>query len=204
MSTPAMRLKTHWFKPGADKTPEAIASAMAFIAWRVAVQMLKRMRSARFDIDIGPPYFAFIREVLVFLLAVIDRMAYARLGPEARAPFVTALVLRVAEHVQDNQADLLGAPDGPDWRDRFIDLYNEVVGHYAEFDWNDQDGPAFAFVRYLGSRLEPILPEKDRYWVMDQVMAIEVPEALDAIRKGMDGVFSTEPRQARRAGTTGE
>ena len=31
-----MRIKSHWFKPGADKSPADHASAMAFIVWRVA------------------------------------------------------------------------------------------------------------------------------------------------------------------------
>ena len=201
-----MRLKTHWFKPGNPKSPEQIASAMAFITWRVALQMLKRMRVARFDIDAGEPYFGFMREVLVFLLAVEDRMAHARLGAEARVPFVTALVLRVADTLQDNEADLLGTPTGENWRDRFIDQFNVLSDHYAEFGWDAVEGPDFAFVRYLGSRLEAVVPPKDRTWVIDQVMAIEVPEALQMIQRGMDGVFSTEPRPSsrRRAGMTGE
>jgi hypothetical protein len=204
MTTPAMRLKTHWFRAETAKTPEQLAGAMAFITWRVAVQMLKRMRDARFDIDAGVPYFAFVREVLVFLLAVIDRMAYARLGAEHRVPFVTELVLRVAGHLQDNAGDLLGTPTGQDWRDQFIDQFNELSQHYAEFGWSAEQGPDFAFVRYLGSRLETAVPDKDKRWVIDQVMAIEAPEALASVQRGMDGVFSTEPRARRRGGMTGE
>lgn len=204
MSTPAMRLKSHWFRQASPKTPQQTASAMAFITWRVALQMLKRMRQARFDIDAGEPYFAFVREVLVFLLAHVDRMAYARLGAEGRAPFLTALVVRVAEILHDNEADLLGTPGDESGRDRFIDDFNALAPHYAEFGWSPEDGPDFAFVRYLGLRLEAVVPSKDRYWVVDQVMAIEAPEAIDLVRRGMDGVFSTEPRPARRAGMTGE
>ena len=73
-----MRIKSHWFKSGAPKTAAEQASAMAFIVWRVAQNMLKRMRGAHFDIDAGLPYFAFMREVLVFLIAVTDRIAQCR------------------------------------------------------------------------------------------------------------------------------
>src|SRR5512147_2230799 len=92
-----LRIKAHWFKAEQPKSPEQTASAMAFIAWRVAINMLKRMREAGFDIDAGPAYFGFVREVLVFLLCGTDRLAYAQLGADARTPFTTALVLRVAE-----------------------------------------------------------------------------------------------------------
>ena len=47
MSTlPGLRIKSHWFKSGAPKSAEQQASAMAFIVWRVAQNMLKRMRGA--------------------------------------------------------------------------------------------------------------------------------------------------------------
>jgi len=195
-----MRLKTHWFKPDQPKSVEQRASAVGFIVWRIARNMLDRMRKAGFDIDIGPPYFAFMREVMVFLVQVADRIAYARQAGDARAAFTTALVLRVADFLEENEADLLGAaPDGAaSYRDRFIDLFNEVTTHYAEFGYGD-DGPDFGFRRYLGSRIEPLLPEKDRRWVLDQVIDIEVPEAVALIERGMDGVFSTERRTARHS-----
>ena len=203
-----LRIKSHWFKADRPKTPEQTASAMAFISWRVALNMLKRMRDAGFDIDAGPAYFGFVREVLVFLLAGIDRIAYARLGADARVPFTTALVLRVAEILRENEADLLGPAGlpggGDDYRDLFIDQFNELSGHYADFDWTESEGPDFAFTRYLGSRLEAVVPAKDRRWVIDQVMAIEAPEAVAMLQRAMQDVFSTEAPGKRRAAMTGE
>lgn len=204
MATPAMRLKTQWFKPERTKTPEETAGAMAFITWRVGVQLLKRMRLAQFDIDAGTPYFDFLGEVLVFLLAAADRLAHARMDHVARAAFVTALVLRVADHMAENQQDLLGTPQGPAWRDRFIDLYNARITDYAECGWHEDEGPDLAFVRSLGLRLEAILPDKDRHWVMDQVMSVEAPEAVVLLRRGMEGIHNTQPRTARRAGIAGD
>ena len=109
---PPIRVKSQWFRPAGDKTPEQQASAVGFIAWRVAQQMLKRMRSAGFDIDVGPAYFGFMREVLVFLLTVADPIAHERLDADQRRRFITALVLRVADFLQDNEGDLLPPPEG--------------------------------------------------------------------------------------------
>jgi hypothetical protein len=212
MSTPAMRLKTHWFKAGAPKSAAEQASAMAFIVFRVAQNMLKRMRGADFDIDAGPPYFAFLREVLVFLVAVADRMAHARLAPEARQEFTVALVTHLARTLQENEDRLLGLPaaGAPSHADTFIDLVNEVVQHYAEFGADpDTVGapgfePGFAFVRYLGSRLEPTLPEKDRRWVIEQVMAAEAPEAVATVQRSMNELNDPAPRRARRSAMSGE
>ena len=199
-----MRIKATWFKAEQAKSPEQTASAMAFIAWRVALNMLKRMREASFDIEVGPAYFGFVREVLVFLLVGIDRIAYAHLGAEGRTPFTTALVLREAEILRENEADLLGPIAGADYRDRFIDQFNTLSEHYAEFDWSADEGPDFGFVRYLGRRLEAVVPEKDRRWVIDQVMAAEVPEAVSMLQRAMQGVFSTEPRSTRRSTMSGD
>lgn len=199
-----LRIKAQWFKPEQARNPLQTGSAMAFIAFRVSVNMLKRMRDAGFDIDAGPAYFGFVREVLLFLLTGIDRLASAQLSADERAGFTGALVRRVAEMLDENEADLLGSAAGDDYRGLFIDQFNLLAEHYAEFDWTAADGPDFGYVRYLGSRLEPLLPEKDRNWVIDQVMAIEAPEAVGMIQRAMADVFSTEPRRARREGTTGE
>ena len=104
MSTlPTMRIKTRWFKSGETKSETEQAGAMAFIVWRVAQQMLKRMRGAQFDIDAGPQYFAFMREVLVFLVAVTDRIAHARLSAAGRAEFTVALVRHLARTLQESE-----------------------------------------------------------------------------------------------------
>jgi hypothetical protein len=198
------RIKSQWFRGAGERTPEQNASALAFTAWRVARHMLARMREAGFDIDAGPAYFGFIREVLVFFLAGLDRMAYARLGDEDRRRFTTALVLRTADILRDSEADLLGPVEGADYAERFIDQFNTLSVHYADFGWSDDEGPDFAFVRYLGSRLEATVPEKDRRWVIEQVMAAEVPEAVGMLQGAMRGVFSTEPRRARREGVSGD
>lgn len=195
-----IRIKNHWFRDGAAKTPQQNASAMAFITWRVAQNTLKQMRSAHFDIEIGPQYFAFTREVLVFLTQVLDRMANQQMDAVTRTEFMTALVQRLAQVLQENEDELMGLPlaGHASHYDQFIDLYNELADHYAEFGY-DQQGPDFAFMRYLGHRIEALMPQKDQRWVVDQIIASEVPDALDMLQRGMSGVLSTEPRPTRKA-----
>ena len=197
-----IRIKSEWFRGGATKTSQQVASVMAFVAWRVAQNTLKQMRSAGFDIEAGPQYFAFTREVLVFLTHVIDRMAYQRMEALNRAEFTTALVRRVAEVLQENEDRLLGPPPvgQPSHFESFIDLFNESADAYAEFGY-DAQGPDFGFVRYLGHRIEAFMPEKDQRWVIDQIMATEVPEALEMLQRAMQGALSTKTRTPRRSHT---
>ena len=204
---PAMRIKSHWFKPGTPKSAEQQGSAMAFIVWRVAHNMLKRMRGANFDIDAGVPYFGFLREVLAFLIAVVDRTAYGRMDADTRAAFVPSLVRHCADTLAGNEAELLGpSRDGLAYQHSFIDLVNELSTHYAEFGADPQADaaaafvPDFGFMRYFASRLAPTLPPKDRTWVIDQVMAIEAPEATQIVGAALLDLLSTEARAARRGG----
>lgn len=194
-----LRIKSQWFRQGTVRTPQQVASAMAFITWRVAQNMLKQMRSARFDIEIGAQYFAFTRETLVFLIQVLERMAAERMDEAQRSAFMVALVQRVAQILQENEDGLLGppAPHLPSHYDTFIDQYNALSDHYAEFEFG-VSGPGFAFVRYLGHRIETLLPEKDRLWVVDQIMAAEAPEAVQLLKGAMHDVLSTEPRPPRK------
>ena len=201
----ALRIKSQWFKAETPKPPQQTASALAFIVWRVAQNMLKQMRAAQFDIDIGAPYFAFMREVLVFLIQVVDRIAFDRMPEGTRAEFTPALVRRVAEILEDSEDDLLGPPPAglDSHRAQFIDLFNRLSGDYATFG-HGPDGPDFAFVRYLGSRITALMAAKDRHWAMDQIMAVEAPEAVALLLGAMRGVLSTEPRPARRHGMSGD
>ena len=193
-----LRIKSQWHRPGSPRTPEQTASAMAFIVWRLTQNMLKQMRAAGFDIDVGPQYFAFMREVLVFQCQLVDRMAYARMAPEERGRFTSAMVHRVADVLQDSVDDLLGAPGAGEQGHgaQFIDLVNTLADHYADFSYGP-DGPDFAFVRYFGSRVEALMPERDRRWVTDQVMAIEAPQAHAVLERALRDVLSTDARPAR-------
>jgi len=200
-----MRIKSQWFNTDAPKTPQQTAGALAFIVWRVAHNALTQMRSARFDIDIGAQYFAFMREWVVFLIQVADRMAHERMGADERVAFTTALVRRVADHLAENEDRLLGVPPPGEesHQSRFIDLFNTLSSHYADFG-HGADGPDFAFMRYLGHRLEALMPKKDQNWVVDQVMAIEAPEAVQMLQRSLQGLLSNAKRAPRRAGVSGD
>lgn len=209
MATSAIRIKSQWFKPGTPKTPEQQAGAMGFTLWRVARQSLDRMRQAGFDIDAGLPYFAFLREMLVFLIVVVDRLAYQRLDAADRAAFTTALVRHVAGTLEGNEIDLMGEPPAgqPRPADRLIDLYNDTADLYAGFGAAaaaDEFAPGLDMMRCLATRLEPAMPAKDRHWILDQVVAIQVPDAVALLQRTMRELHSNEPRRARRAALSGD
>jgi len=191
-----MRVKSHWFRGGQAKPPRQVASAVAFIVWRVAQNALKRMRAARFDIDAGPQYFAFLSEFLIFLIAISDRIACARLTAEEREAFTTALAHRVGDILGDNENDLMGS-DAESTRRRFIALLNERSADYASFGYG-ADGPAFGFLRYLGNVVNDLMPPKDQAWAVAQVVEVEAPEAAAIVDKALRDLFHVGPRPEPR------
>ena len=165
-----------------------VASVMAFIVWRVAQNALQRMRNEQYDIEPGPQYFAFLGELLIFLIQIADRIAYQRLDAGQRNEFTTELAIRVAAILDENESDLLGSPPAGSHQKRFIALLNELAADYAEFKYTDA-GPDFAFLRYLGNRVMATMAQKDRPWVIDQIMSTEAPEAIATVQKGMHDLF---------------
>jgi len=190
-----MRIKSHWFKGNKEKTPEEIAGAMAFTIWRIADNALKSTRKADFEISIGAQYFHFMTEFLAFLIQVADRIAYRDLSSEDRIAFTNTLANRVAETLAENQSRLM---DGTfaEHKQQFIDNLNKRADEYAEFHYGDE-GPEFAFTRYLGFCMRDVMDDKDVEWIVDQTMSIEAPNAVDMVEKTMKNLLGKEPRQAR-------
>jgi hypothetical protein len=182
-----IRVKSSWYKGDRKKTPQEIAGALAYIIWRISDNTLKNVRKADFDIAIGDQYFAFLTEFLIFLVMVADRIVYTQLNENDRNEFTGALANRVAEHISENQTEWLGGPLR-EYKDGFIDRLNQRAGEYADFHYTGVES-SFSFILYLGQCMRDVMDEKDKTWVVDQIMAIEVPEAIAMLEKAMKGLF---------------
>lgn len=191
----AVRIRSRFHTEG-ERPAAALASVAGILGWKLAIDAIKRMRQANYDIDIGRPYFDFVGEFLVFIAVAADRIAAMKLSPERRVEFTTALARRMADIVEENSDMLLGVVESGVCRRHFIDLFNRRGGEYAEFDYG-ADGPDFGFKRLFAASLREGLPEKDRLWAIDQVMEIEVPEALKALGKTLAGLFGGGAPRAR-------
>lgn len=196
-----MRIKSNWFKPGREHTPEELAGALSFVIYRIADNALKNTRKAKFEVAVGTQYFAFLTEFLLFLIQVADRIAYRRLSQEARFAFTSTLANRIAETHAENESRLLGGELAA-CKQRFIDQLNLRAGEYADFGYSE-NGPDFSFLRYLAFCMDQVVDEKDSGWIIDQMMSIEAPEAVDMVEKTFRELLETEPRQARRRNASG-
>jgi hypothetical protein len=163
----ALRIKSHWKDDERERSLPEIASALAYIAWRIALDKAINLHCERFVYRDDAQRLAVIREYLVFLVQVTDRLAHAELDEADRRTLIVEFAKKLFGHVQDNSQDLLGSGDygGP-----FIALLDTRSAEYAEFQFAE-DGPSYAFLRHLGHEIQMIMGEsEENRWVIDQVM----------------------------------
>ena len=140
-------------------------------------------------------------EGLAFAIQVAWRLVYARYDDAGRVAFMTMLANRAGEELAENRARLLGEADPAAIKAAFIELLNRRTEEYAEFG-HGPEGPDFAFLRYFATSVAELMPEKDKRWTWDQVIAIEGPEAASTLAKSVAGLFDEAPRRKRRPALT--
>lgn len=188
-----IRVKTVWFKKDGERTAEEIASAVATTTWRVADKAVDNLGRENYDIITPERGFKLIAEFLAFLVHYCDRMAYATLSPERRMAVLQAVSLRLAEVMEQNIHSMVGQNDGRNYKQEFIDFLNRRFAEYAEFEFPDDDKASFPALRFLGLQIRDEMDEKDKTWVMDQIMDIEMPEMMGTVRKSFKGLLSDAP-----------
>ena len=194
----AIRIRSSFHAGGKPRSMAELASVIATLAWKLAIDSIKRMRAADYDIDLGSAYFDFVCEFMAFLAHAADRIAYRDLSPEQRTEFTTALAVRMAEAIEDNRDMLLVDVAPGRCRRHFLDLFNDRGAEYGDHGYTEA-GPDFGFRRCFAACLQEVLPEKDRLWAVDQVMEIESPEAIKALEKTLAGLFHPDARPKRPA-----
>ena len=178
----ALRIKSQWHDEDSNRSPKEIGEAIAFIAWRLALDKAITLHGQNFVYDNDQQRLAVIAEYLAFEVQIVDRVIHGQLDNETRVELITAVVMRLADHYQDNSTELLGPGD---YANNFIKLSNERSSDYAEFNFSDK-GPSYPFLRHLGFSIQQVMgSEQDNRWVIDQVMDLDGPEVYKQIAQAI-------------------
>jgi hypothetical protein len=176
-----VRVKSKWNLKERERSLSEIGGAMAFILWRIAQQGTLNLENEGFQTDSNEQRLDVITEFLAFLVHIADRMTAANLTREQRQEFIGSLARHLGDTMQENRGDAQGAGE---YRGALIERLNERAADYAGFSFVDNE-PGFAFRRYFGENVRAVMGEKDNKWITDQVMDIEVPEALKPLEKAV-------------------
>lgn len=181
-----MRVKSRWSKKDKTHSVEEIAGALAFIAWRIATNGILSMEHAEFDAETQEQRLQIIGEFLAFTIHMADRITIERFDEKERMVFMTELSIKCAKHMEDNKRDILGPGE---YKQDFVDLLNQRLAEYSEYDYSDEEGPSFRMKRQFGDHVSKIFGEKDQKWVSTQIMDIEVREILVHLQRATPNLF---------------
>ena len=175
-----IRIKSKWNKKDKERSPEEIGSALAFNLWRIAGANVLHIENEGFQTDTQHQRLDVIAELLAFFVHVVDRMVSEKEYTEqARSELITAIALSLAKTMHDNRRDT--ETEG-DFKEGFITLLNERMAEYSELTFDNGD-PGFQMRRSCGDHVTKVMGDKDRKWITDQIMDIELPDALKTFKK---------------------
>jgi len=181
----ALRIKSHWHGEG-ERSTEEMAGAIAFIAWRIAMDKAINLHGEDFVYESDEQRMAVIREYLYFQLQIVDRMAYGSMEDSERQNLVVQLALKLAQHVQDNAEDLFGPGD---YGKPFIETVNRRSAEYSELGFDD-DGPSYPFMRHLGYEIQGVMGDREQNrWVIDQVMDQDGLEVYKQLSRAVENLM---------------
>ena len=174
-----MRVHGRWNAKKEAKTLANVGTIVAANCWKASGELLLNLENEGFQIDTGKQRLDIIGESMCFLLHIVDRWTIDALKTEERQELLTSAAKRMAGMIREN-GEGVGEPEGAE--QRFIELVNIRMSTYAEFNM-DEDEPGFAMKRSLGKHVQAVVGEKDRKWIDQQIMDVEVPEALRPMRR---------------------
>jgi hypothetical protein len=185
-----LRVKTVWFKKEGERPADEVATVLASTIWRLADKAVDNLSKANFDIVTPQRGFKIIAELTSFLVHYVDRLAFERMDDDKRQDLVSALGVRLAEIMEQNVLDFTGGERDPDYdyQQAYIDRLNQRMVDYSEFEF-PEDKASFQALRYLSLMIREDMLESDQTWIQDQLMDIEVPEAMGMVKKNMDGFY---------------
>ncbi|MBF0265594.1 MAG: hypothetical protein HQL46_10005 [Gammaproteobacteria bacterium] len=175
------RISKKWWG-NKEKSIEDNASAIAFIAWRAAQEVLLNLENSDFQTDTLKQRMDVIQELLFFLTHIADRWSYGNLDDEKRQTFIISMAKNNARTLQSSMEDIDGVKD---YKQNYFDLLNQRLSDYSELPYDgDKEDSSFQMRAYLGACIAEVMGDRNNKWIQDQVVEIEGFTATDILKKG--------------------
>ena len=177
-----IRVKSRWNDKGRERTAEDTGSVLGFNLWRIAGANVLHLENEGFQTDTYNQRLDVVAELVSFFVHVVDRMTSEKeYSEEERSDLITALALNLAKTMLDNRRDVNEDKEA-DYKGQFIQLMNERMAEYADFAYDGKE-PGFQMRRRCGEHVTKVMGAKDNKWVTDQIMDIEIPDALKTFKR---------------------
>ncbi len=179
----ALRMRTRWHKDK-PRSQQEVASAVAFIIWRIGMQALLELENAGFITYSNDHRLQVMSEFLAFLLQVTDRLSHAdKMDDADRQAFILAIAKNLVRTFAENKTELLGVGD---YVQPLVSLLNQRADEYAELSFAGGEAK-MDFLRHFGTCLQSTMSgEQDKYWIVQRAIELEGPQAIKQLKKALE------------------
>ena len=168
-----MRLRIrNTFKNRDNATIEEKANILAYNIWQISLAGAKNLHQEDYLFESDAQRVGVIREYLVFMVHVADRMAFDKLNEADRTSFVTVLAQYTANQIQRNTEEIAGPGE---YKANYLATINERFSEYSRGTFEDGK-PGYSLLRMFGENVRQIMgDDQTNKWTIDQIMDVDGP-----------------------------
>ena len=136
-----------------------------------------------------------IREYLVFLVHVADRMVFDSLNESDRTTFINELAVNTARQIQRNTEEIAGPGN---YRDDYLATINDRFSEYSRGSF-EEGRPGYSLMRMFGENVRSIMGDDQvNKWTIDQIMDVDGPMLVDKMAESLDSVVGQPSVEEKR------
>lgn len=182
------------FKNRPNATLEEKANILAYNIWQISLAGAKNLHEEDYIYSDDAQRVGVIREYLVFLAHVADRMVYGRLDEDARATFINELAKNTANHIQRNTEEIAGPGD---YRAMYLATINDRFNEYAQCSFENGE-PGYSLLRKFGENVRHIMgDDQTNKWTIDQIMDVDGPMLVEKMADSLNSIID-QPSEAEK------
>jgi len=184
----SLRIRDKWRQDGKAASLEDSAAAAAYASWQIALAATKNLHAENFEYRDDHQRLGVLREYLIFLSHIADRLVFEHMELSDRERFVTSFTKESARQLQRNAEEILGPRD---YQSQLIELLGIRNRDYSQYPAN-RGCPGYGMLRAFGENVQQWMDSNQtNRWVIDQVIEIDGPEAAIALKQAIDHLLET-------------
>ncbi len=174
------------FKNRESATIEEKASILAYNIWQISLAGAKNLHEEDYLFESDAQRVGVIREYLVFLVHVADRMVFEKLDEAERTNFVNELAQYTAKQIQRNTEEIAGPGD---YKKNYLATINDRFSEYARGSFEDGK-PGYSLLRMFGENVRQIMgDDQTNKWTIDQIMDVDGPLLVGKMADSLNSII---------------
>lgn len=190
-----MRLRIrNSFKNRENSTLEEKASILAYNIWQISLAGAKNLHQEDYLFESDTQRVGVIREYLVFLVHVADRMVFDKLNEADRTTFVNELAQYTANQIQRNTEEIAGPGE---YKADYLATINDRFGEYSRGSFEDGK-PGYSLLRMFGENVRQIMgDDQTNKWTIDQIMDVDGPLLVGKMTDSFNSIIGQPSAEER-------